>query len=135
MSSEVIPSLGIVLSGFLNALYPVFIRNSTLDLQFKILLRFASFFILSYIYLLVRYKTTEGKEQKKYKDFMDNIFSPDILKVSGLNYLYVAGIIVAMQFAPQYLTFPIFMCWTIVLVLLEKFYFKAPVSNNQIIYL
>tara|TARA_B100001250_G_scaffold379191_1_gene369653 strand:- start:1839 stop:2792 length:954 start_codon:yes stop_codon:yes gene_type:complete len=134
MSSEVIPSLGIVLSGFLNALYPVFIRNSTLDLQFKILLRFASFFILSYIYLLVRYKTTEGKEQKKYKDFMDNIFSPDILKVSGLNYLYVAGIIVAMQFAPQYLTFPIFMCWTIVLVLLEKFYFKAPVSDNQIIY-
>ena len=54
--------------------------------------------------------------------------------MSTLNYLYVAGIIVAMQFAPQYITFPLFMCWTIVLVLMEKFYFKAPVTNNQVMY-
>jgi len=133
-SSELLPSLGIVFSGFLNSLYPIFIRTSELDLQFKILLRFVSFFIVSYIYLYVRYKTSEGKEKKKYKEAIENIFSPNVTKLSGLNYLYVAGIIVAMQFAPQYITFPIFMCWTIVLVLLEKFYFKADVSNSQILY-
>jgi len=134
MTSQIIPSLGIILSGFLNSLYPIFIRNNDLDLQFKILLRFVSFFIISYIYLYAKWKTTEGKEKEKYEGYFKKIFSPDILKVSILNYLYVAGIIVAMQFAPQYITFPIFMCWTIVLVLLEKFYFKKPVTNNQIIY-
>jgi len=75
-----------------------------------------------------------GKEKEKYGEYLKNIFSPSILKVSALNYLYVAGIIVAMQFAPQYITFPLFMCWTIVLVLLEKFYFKALVTNKQILF-
>lgn len=134
MTSQIIPSLGIILSGFLNSLYPIFIRNNDLDLQFKILLRFVSFFIISYIYLYVKWKTSVGKEKEKYEDYFKNIFSPNILKVSTLNYLYIAGIIVAMQFAPQYITFPLFMCWTIVLVLMEKFYFKAPVTNKQIMY-
>ena len=133
-SNELLPSLGIVFSGFLNSLYPIFIRESELDLQFKILLRFASFFIISYIYLYIRYKTSTGEKQKKYKEALQNIFSSKVTKLSGLNYLYVTGIIVAMQFAPQYITFPIFMCWTIVLVLLEKFYFKANITNSQILY-
>jgi len=134
MTSQIIPSLGIILSGFLNSLYPIFIRDNNLNLQIKILLRFVSFFIISYIYLYVRWKTSVGKEKEKYEEYLKNIFSPSILKVSALNYLYVAGIIVAMQFAPQYITFPLFMCWTIVLVLLEKFYFKALVTNKQILF-
>jgi len=134
MTGQIIPSLGIILSGFLNSLYPIFIRDNNLNLQIKILLRFVSFFIISYIYLYVRWKTSVGKEKEKYEEYLKNIFSPSILQVSALNYLYVAGIIVAMQFAPQYITFPLFMCWTIVLVLMEKFYFKAPVTNKQVMY-
>ena len=127
-------SLGVIFAGFLNALYPVFIRNSTLDLQFKILLRFVSFFIASFIYVYVKSRVGEKKEREKYKEHLQNVHKPEILKISTLNYLYVAGIIVAMQYAPQYITFPIFMSWTIILVLLEKYYFHAVVSNKEIIF-
>ena len=86
MTSQIMPSLGIILSGFLNSLYPIFIRNNDLDLQFKILLRFVSFFIVTYIYLYVKWKTTVGKEKEKYEEYFKNIFSPNILRVSTLNY-------------------------------------------------
>ena len=63
MTSQIMPSLGIILSGFLNSLYPIFIRNNDLDLQFKILLRFVSFFIISYIYLYVKWKTSVKRKR------------------------------------------------------------------------
>lgn len=134
VSTNILASGGIVLSGFLNSLYPIFIRGSTVDLQFKILLRFVSFFIVTFAYLFIKYLKLTGEEKEKYKTSLQNVYSPNILKISALNYLYVAGIIVAMQYAPQYITFPIFMTWTIVLVLLEKFYFHKDVSKQQFIY-
>ncbi len=81
MTGQIIPSLGIILSGFLNSLYPIFIRDNNLNLQIKILLRFVSFFIISYIYLYVRWKTSVGKEKEKYEEYLKNIFSPSLCYV------------------------------------------------------
>ena len=134
LSNELGASLGVIFAGFLNALYPVFIRDSTLDIQFKIFLRFVSFFIVSFVYVYAKSKVGKKEEREKYKEHLHGIYKPEILRLSALNYLYVAGIIVAMQYAPQYITFPIFMSWTIVLVLLEKYYFHVQVSREQIFF-
>ena len=134
LSTELGASLGVIFAGFLNALYPVFIRDSTLDIQFKIFLRFVSFFIVSFVYVYAKSKVGKKEEREKYKEHLHGIYKPEILRLSALNYLYVAGIIVAMQYAPQYITFPIFMSWTIVLVLLEKYYFHVQVSREQIFF-